>query len=164
LEQKGNYKKGLASGEWSWYFPNGELKRLEYYRKGREDGESTEYDENGKVINKGVYVDGLRTGEWFLTIGDHEEKGEFIDDEKNGDWISYYKNNEQVYFKGEYSLGAPVGKHEYFYSNGLTKAEGKHQAGERHGDWKFYNDDGSIKLVIRYENGVEKRLNGEKIQ
>ena len=99
LEQKGNFKKSLASGEWSWYFPNGELKRLEYYRKGREDGESIEYDNKGKIINKGVYLDGLKTGKWFLTIGDHEDNGEFIDDEKNGIWTSYYKDNEQLYFK-----------------------------------------------------------------
>lgn len=164
LEQRGNYKNSLASGEWLWYFPNGELKRQEYYRKGREDGESIEYAIDGKIINRGMYVDGLRTGDWFLTVGDHEDNGEFIDDEKNGVWKSYYTGNKQLYFKGEYSLGAPVGKHEYFYSNGITKAEGKHQAGERHGDWKFYNTDASIELLIKYENGVEVRLNGEKIQ
>ena len=45
----------------------------------------------------------------------------------------------------------------------MKKSEGKHVGGERHGDWKFYNKDGTIRLVIRYTNGIETRLDGEKI-
>ncbi len=163
IEQRGNFKNNLASGEWTWYFKTGETKRLEYYRKGREDGESIEYDEAGRVINHGNYIDGLRTGNWFLTIGDYEEKGEFIDDEKNGKWKSFYVKTEKIYFEGEYSIGSPIKKHVYYYSDGMKKGEGKHQAGERNGDWKFYNVDGTIRLVIRYNNGIETRLDGEKI-
>lgn len=163
LEQKGNYKNNLPSGEWVWYFKNREIKRQEYYRKGREDGESIEYDEQNRIVNSGNYVDGLRTGSWFLTTGDYEEEGEYIDDEKNGKWKSIYKSNEQIYFEGEYSLGVPIKKHVYYFPNGLKKAEGKHQGGERHGDWKFYKEDGTIRLVIRYTNGIETRLNGEKL-
>jgi len=163
LEQKGKFKKGKASGEWIWFFKSGETKREEYYRKGKEDGESVEYDKNGGVINRGNYVDGYKTGEWFLTVGDYTEEGEFIDDEKNGKWVSYYKKTGNQYFEGEYSLGIPIKKHIYYYANGIKKEEGKHEGGERHGDWKFYNRDGSIKLIIRYTNGLETRINGEKV-
>lgn len=163
IEQKGNYKNNLASGEWIWYFKSGEVKRQEYYRKGREDGKSIEFSEDGGIINNGNYIDGLRTGDWFLTIGDHEENGEYIDNEKNDKWRSYYLKTKSIYFEGEFSLGIPVKKHIYYYPNGMKKSEGKHVGGERHGDWKFYNDDGTIRLVIRYTNGLETRLDGEKI-
>ncbi len=163
LEQKGNYKKNLPSGEWVWYFKSKEIKRKEYYRRGREDGESMEYDEEGEIVNSGNYIDGLRTGAWFLTIGDYEEKGEFIDDEKEGEWEGTYKKTGQIYFEGEYSLGVPIKKHIYYFPNGIRKSEGKHEGGERNGDWKFYNEDGTIRLIIRYTNGIESRLNGEKL-
>ena len=163
LEQEGIYKKNLVSGEWIWYFKNGSVKRQEYYRKGREDGRSIEYSEEGGIINNGNYVDGLRTGDWFITIGDHEEKGEYIDDDKNGKWKSFYLKTNNIYFEGEYSQGVALKKHIYYYPNGMKKIEGKHTGGERHGDWKFYNKDGTIKLVIKYTKGVETKLDGEKI-
>jgi hypothetical protein len=31
------------------------------------------------------------------------------------------------------------------------------------GDWKKYNYDGSLFLVISYENGIEKKYDGMKI-
>ena len=163
LEQEGSYKKNMVSGAWTWYFKNGAVKREEYYRKGREEGKSIEYSEEGVIINNGNYVDGLRTGDWFLTIGDHEEKGEYIDDDKNGKWKSFYLKTNSIYFEGEYSQGIALKKHTYYYPNGMKKSEGKHVGGERHGDWKFYNKDGTIRLVIRYTNGIETRLDGEKI-
>ena len=163
LEQRGKYKKDKPTGEWVWYFKNKEIKRQEYYRKGREDGESVEYDIQGKTINKGNYIDGLRTGDWFLTIGDYEEEGQFIDDEKNGDWKMFYKKTDQLYFQGEYAIGIPIKRHTYYWPNGQKKEEGKFQAGERHGDWKFFNNDGTVRLTIRYDNGIEVKINGEKV-
>jgi len=163
LEQRGKYKKDKPTGEWVWYFKNKEIKRQEYYRKGREDGESVEYNTEGKTINNGNYVDGLRTGPWFLTIGDYEEKGEFIDDEKNGVWKMYFKQSDNLYFQGEYAIGIPIKKHTYYWPNGQKKEEGKFQAGERQGDWKFFNLDGTVRLTIRYDNGIEVKINGEKV-
>lgn len=164
VEQVGSYAAGDQMGTWKWYYPNGDLHRKESYRMDEEDGKSVEYNREGKVINEGEYIDGKKNGEWTYEVGDHIEKGEYIDGNRDGVWKHYYKKNEQLKFEGEYLDGTPKGEHVYYYPNGKKMLEGSYEMGERHGTWKRYDRTGRVILRIEYENGVEKRVEGKKIE
>ncbi len=163
LEQKGNYKEDLPVGNWKWLFSDGSIHREENYRRGKEDGHAIEYDSTGKVINEGDYIDGLKSGMWMLTINDHTEKGEYVDGEKNGVWTWYYDNGNRA-FEGEFALGVPVGRHRYWYFNGIVKMKGDYEGGELNGTWQYFDESGMLQVETEYEQGKAIRMNGQKIK
>jgi len=162
-EQRGKYKNDLPEGAWLWYYESGKRWREEQFRKGKEDGLMIEYDEKDKIVAQGEFVDGLKNGPWIMEVGDHREEGAFVDGEKHGVWKWIY-DGKQVIFIGEFNNGIPIGKHKFYFSNGVLKEEGKFKSGERHGDWKFYLDDGSVHYVIQYNLGEEKKIDGMKTE
>lgn len=164
LEQKGRYiEDELVQGTWTWYFPNGNVKRAEDFRRGIEDGLYVEYNDTGKVIVRGEFIDGLEEGDWIYDVGDHLEKGSYSSGQKEGEWISTYTNGNK-YFQGSYEGGLEIGKHTYFYESGTKRLEGKYQSGEKNGRWKRYYEDGTLMLEIDYKRGTERKLNGKTIR
>ncbi len=162
VEQKGRYANGLAQNQWIWFYQNGAMHREENYRKGREDGSSIEYDSTGAVITQGEYIDGLKEGEWTYVVGDHTEKGKYKDGLKDGIWKHTYQSG-RTYFIGEFIGGEPQGKHRWYYPNGQLRTEGKYAAGLQQGDWDLYTEAGELKMTIRYLNGEEVRIDGQKL-
>jgi len=162
VEQKGKYLNSLAQGQWQWFYENGGLHREELYRKGREDGASVEYDEQGAVITQGEYLDGQKEGKWTYEVGDHKEVGAYKDGSKEGPWIFTYSTGRK-YFTGEFLGGEPIGKHKWYWPNGELKIEGRYTAGMEQGDFTHYSEQGDPTLVIKYRDGVEMRIDGEKV-
>jgi antitoxin component YwqK of YwqJK toxin-antitoxin module len=171
IEQIGKFSKnGRYEGTWKWYFDNGQLAKEESYRNGVRDGLSTEYDETGRVIEEGEFVDGNEDGPWFGITGDSYIRGTYRDGLRTGLWYGFYLDpHENVtdsicYFKGSFLEDNPNGKHIYYWENGKIKDEGKYVNGQREGDWYKYNSDGTLFLVITYNQGVETRFDGVKIK
>jgi len=162
VSQKGSYRKGKPHGEWRWYHRDGSIKREETYRRGRGDGEAVEYDEEGNVVAKGSYIDGLKDGDWFYTVGDHTVTGAYRDGEKQGKWLGVYENGK-TQFKGEFSSGLAIGKQKFYFANGFIQQEGKFNSGRKNGDWNIYTDDGELLLTVKFRNGIETHLEGNKI-
>lgn len=163
-EQKGSYDKGEQEGVWKWFYKNGELHRKEHYEDGKEEGRSVEYARNGEVITEGRYIEGKKNGEWTYEVGDHVEKGEYVDGRRTDVWKHFYKQSGELKYKGEYLDGTPKGKHVWFYPNGRKMLEGKFKMGVKDGPWKRYNKKGRVVLTIRYDKGVEKEVNGQRIE
>jgi antitoxin component YwqK of YwqJK toxin-antitoxin module len=164
LEQIGSYVKGEPDGEWLWYFPNGELWRVENFFNGREDGISIEYNDTGAVIAKGQYIDGFREGLWTLKINDHREEGKYFEGQRTGTWRSYYLSNNQLRFEGQYESGIRNGSFVFYYDNGQIRRRGQYLGNKRDGLWEFFTPDGERIITIEYEEGEETRYNGEKIK
>ena len=79
---KGRYSGGYASGYWSYFYMNGQLKaRGRYYRA--EDQKLSGMIENGKV------------GKWtfWYKNGSRRMMGTYKNNIKNGDWIFWHQNN-----------------------------------------------------------------------
>ncbi len=161
-EQEGTYLRGLPDGLWTWYYENGNLLREESYFNGREDGESIEYDINGIIVTKGSYLNGEKEGEWMYRVGDNYEKGSYDTGLKTGTWYSYYPN-EELRFEGEYIQGQANGRHKYYYPDGSLKEERYYEMGIRERNWKKYDELGNLTMTITYQNNVEYRINGQKI-
>ena len=162
VEQKGKYLNGLAQGTWQWYYEGGSLHREELYRKGREDGASAEYDEQGKVLTQGEYIDGQREGKWLYEVGDHKEEGAYKGGLKDGPWTYTYEDGGK-YFTGSFVDGEPNGKHKWYWPNGQLRLEGRFTMGLEQGDFTYYNEGGVVLLVIKYRDGKEIRIDGERV-
>lgn len=162
-EQKGVYKMGKPDGLWMWYYENGKLLREEEFTDGLEDGHLVEYNDSGTIITKGYYEDGRKERYWISVSGDQREEGAYVDDRRSGIW-KYYYTSEKLRYEGEYVDGEPHGRHVYYYDNGVMEEEREYLMGVRNGEWKKYNRDGSIALVITYDNGMEVKYGGVKVK
>ncbi len=162
VEQKGKYAMGAANGRWQWFYESGSLHREELYRKGREDGASVEYDEDGKVLTQGEYIDGLREGKWLYEVGDHKEEGAYKAGLRDGPWVYTYGDGSK-YFTGSFVDGEPNGKHKWYWPNGQLRLEGRYALGLEQGDFTYYTETGMIALVIKYRDGAEVRIDGERV-
>ena len=163
-EQEGTFKDNQLSGEWNWYYANGQLRRKEFYNRQEQiEGTVYEYDSLGNELTQGDYYNGVREGSWFYHVGDFKEVGSYSMGLEDGVWKHYYKNGKLA-FMGEYSDGEPKGKHVYYHLNGLIKEEGKYLGGEKHGNWHEYNDRGELIQVIEYKRGEINRIDGFKVE
>jgi antitoxin component YwqK of YwqJK toxin-antitoxin module len=162
VEQKGKYLNGLPQGTWQWFYANGRKHREELYRRGREDGASVEYDEEGEVIVQGDYIDGLKDGEWYYKVGDHKEVGVYKDGMKDGPWLHTYDNGKKN-FTGSFINGDRHGKHKWYYYNGQLKLEGRFSMGVEQGDFVHYNEQGYPVTTIKFRDGAEIKIDGERI-
>lgn len=164
VEQEGFYdEQGLYTNEWKWYYENGKLLRKEEYRKGIEDGYLEEFDKEGDLITSGEFFDGEREGEWFYKLNDHEEIGKFRYGQRNGYWEFKYSNGKTS-FEGNYVDGEPEGKHKYYNTAGVLIREENYSYGKKDGKWKWYDSFGAELMSITYKEGVEKKINGQKVK
>jgi antitoxin component YwqK of YwqJK toxin-antitoxin module len=164
VEQTGVYdKQGRPRGEWVWYYPSGNILREEAYLDGLLDGLTSEYSEEGIVIAEGEFIEGEEEGPWIYQYGDHREEGNYSYGMRNGVW-KYYTSEGQLMFEGEFIEDNPNGKHVYYFDNGKVKDEIEYMMGFKEGNWKKYNPDGTLFLVISYENGIEKKYDGITIK
>ena len=161
-EQQGKYENGLLSGTWKWYYPSGKLLREENYRKGKLNGSYLELadDSLGTILLQGEYLDGLRQGPWKELLNGLVREGNYVEGERDGEWI--FRRGEVVVFSGSFQMGVAIGKHEYFYDNGKLESKGEFEGGEKSGDWKYYDELGTVVQTLFYEQGVLTKVNGQK--
>lgn len=69
-------------------------------------------------------------------------------------WYSY---GRMVSAGEEDKEGNNIGYWNYFFNNGIKKAEGAFIGGKKDGEWKYYYENGTIKKQITYKNGEEVR-------
>ncbi len=164
IEQKGKYSKiGLPTGKWLWYHENGKILIDENYKGGKREGQFTEYDTDSKIITQGEYLDGLKEGKWIYQINDYREEGNYKLDNRDSVWIHFFVEKNQIRYKGNFIDGEPDGKHIRYYENGNVWYEGKYETGKKAGDWKYYDELGTLFLTITYEDDIEVKFDGIKL-
>lgn len=165
IEQNGTYNKnGTPINEWNFYHENAALYKNEYYLDGELEGEYIEYNDTGKIIVKGQYVEGFEMGEWEYRIGDIIQKGTYQDGVEVGWWVYTSVPGGNIVFKGKYFDGKPTGKHTYYYPNAKKKLEANYELGIRNGNWKYYDENGYLFLIITYRQGIEIKYNNTIIK
>lgn len=162
IEQEGEYVKGKYNGLWTFYYYSGAIWKEEEYFNGLEEGNYNEFDELGNILVTGEYFDGEREGKWIIQINDNKAEGKYVTGLMDGRWKLYYDNGS-LRFEGSYVQGRPEGKHKYYYPNGNLKEEQFYSSGLRQRNWKKYSEDGILKITITYQNDVEYRINGFKV-
>ena len=163
-EQEGVIKENVLNGQWTWYYQNGQIKKVEFFnRQGKLEGEQIEYDSLGNELAKGEFYNGVKEGPWFYHVGDFKETGNFVGGDPDGMWTHYYMNGK-VAFKGLFAYGEPKGKHIYYHKNGIKKLVGKYSGGLKVGVWKEYSEKNELIETIHYKNGEIFKINGFRVK
>jgi antitoxin component YwqK of YwqJK toxin-antitoxin module len=141
--ENGEYVNGQRDGKWvrqlssctELYFSNGNLTKqigyfnsectivrlVEQFVNGKHHGNYVRYAEDGTIISQGMYIGGLKEGEWLEYGNDLISRkmvlaaGKYVNDQRNGEW-----NNLGVFYKD------------------LTEADGKWEATKVLQSWKRY--------------------------
>ncbi|MEI6765579.1 MAG: hypothetical protein WCM76_08050 [Bacteroidota bacterium] len=161
-EQKGTYNAaGKIDGIWRWYFESGNLRKEEAFSDGLPDGPMKELSDSGSIIISGNFVDGEEDGEWIYKVGDDTENGSYVNGKRDGLWKQY--SSGILYFDGSYVDGNANGDHIWYYENGKIREKGSFVMGKKEGNWSVFNEDGTKLITITFEDGVEKTIDGSKI-
>ena len=116
------------------------------------------YSRNGVLILEISYKDNKRNGEFVRyngITGRMLEKGAYVNDLKNGSFTKWYSNGAKR-VEGVYRKGLKNGIWSYYFKNspGIIRLNGNFKDGKKHGKWVFYDKNGTIRSIIKYDNGV----------
>lgn len=184
LTKKLNYKVDLRNGSSKEYYANGTVESEGEYKNDAAFGPWKSYFDNGKVYREGLYKDkGLRNGIWneYFRNGELSIKANYLNGKLNG-LSSYYDTDGKLYAEkkflenklkaekffnkdgsvlADFQIENDIEVTEY-YPNGERSAKGMYYAGERTGDWKLYDENGSwLSAKAHYEYGD---LNGTRTE
>jgi antitoxin component YwqK of YwqJK toxin-antitoxin module/Flp pilus assembly protein TadD len=163
--------KGVKTGTWTYYHPEGSVKRIENHETGevnlfRTDGSKQEtfflknekttgvvmiYFKGGPLKEKVNYVDDERHGggETYFTTGKIHETFTYEKGKLKGPAKVYYENG-QLSEDLNYVDGKLDGKYASFHVNGKRGATGSYKAGNSVGVWTIYYRNGQIQRTGSY--------------
>ena len=152
----GQYTKSRASGEWTYYHPNGAVAKRVGYLDGLPNGEIQVFNEEGKLINLRSYKRGARHGRWADYAYDQGEQlqvraYEFKEGKPHGAWKIWYKNGA-IRQEQNFKEGKPDGLAVEWSRSGEKRVEANFADGLRHGETVIYRRDGSV-LRRTFEEG-----------
>ncbi len=139
--KEADYRDGKLEGETKAWYPNGNLATQHLYAQGRLVGIGTLWDEDGNRITEEAYEDGkcVRTTEFYYRQSDFDlaasaAKGRIHMEtrRKNGFDVSFTR----------------------WHQNGTKAESGNYdEQGRQHGDWTFWQKDGSVSARGMWEHG-----------
>jgi len=81
---------------------------------------------------------------------------------RSGLWKSYYADGNEL-FEGKFIDDNANGEHTWYWDNGKIKKRGKYVMGRKNGDWKKYDKNGVLIIIISYSGGKEVKYDGINI-
>ncbi len=175
LIYEGQFKDDKPVGEWKRYHPGGQLKALIEYKG---DTAFTQlFDVWRKKVAEGNFVNQKKEGVWKIykenrVVADEEyrlglkngvshryyETGEvmeekyWINNKEEGNYQVFYKNG-QPYMQCKMKLGMRDGLFLTHFDNDRTEMEGGYKNNLRHGEWKYFDREGTHLYSLFYDNG-----------
>jgi uncharacterized protein len=153
LKETGVYFDDKRTGLWSTYFEDGVVRgEIEYVD---DHGRYTEYYHSGKVLAEGPRSANRNVGHWrfYAEDGTLESEGEYVNGKKNGTWEYRYPSGK-VSASGKFENDEAAGKWNYFFEDGTTSSTGEFVGGKKDGYWASFNNNGSVKSEISYNEGT----------
>ncbi len=182
LIKKEFYKNDLKDSVTILYYENQKDNRIYKtipFIKGIEEGSGFEYSLDQKIITiirykKGAILseekinrydkNGLKQDVWkeFYENGNLKTEARYIDDKLSGYYKEYTKDGKLLkavlYIDGEIHEDErlqTLDLRQEFYENGLPKVIGTYNVrGEKHGKFKYFNENGQLEEQIIYNNNV----------
>lgn len=156
----GNYTDKKRSGNWEFYYSNGE-KKFEgvFNENGQQEGLWKKYDNKGNLLKTDHYVHGQLSGEevMYYENGQVKFKGNYVNDMGEGEF-TYFMDCNVVSAKIMFHQDKRNGKAVFYTNNGTIYKECQYVNDELDGDFKTYYTDGQLQSAMHYENG---KLQGE---
>lgn len=110
------------------------------------------------IFEEGPEVDGERHGVWsrFHSDGAMRSQVTYDSGRPNGPY-SLYDNSGNVMEEGTWTRSANTGELRRYYPNGILRQiftfEG---TGKRHGEQRYYHDNGQLEMVVNMVKGAEQ--------
>jgi antitoxin component YwqK of YwqJK toxin-antitoxin module/cytochrome c-type biogenesis protein CcmH/NrfG len=172
LATRGQFNKnGERTGEWNWFYANGEKREVQKYVNGKAEGEGLFYDMEGvKAVSQGwkddvrhgkrieffpteapnsisTYTKGEFTGpyESFYPQGQTDYKVEVKEGKQEGEALAFYNDGSKMSVT-TFKEGLRQGSVNVYYKNGQLKEENNYEDDVAVGDYKYYYQDGQLKL------------------
>lgn len=179
IRYEGQFENGNPVGKFVYYGPKVN-KQKEIQHLGNGVAMAKFFNEAGIIMAEGKYVNEKKDSLWrFYKSGDLSLTEEYKNGVLNGKSIAFFDNGRpsvisfftdgkkdsvELEFtkKGKivkeisYKDGMKNGLFTIYYYDGNKELEGEHFNNEYVGELKSYNTDGSLRMVMVYENGVEK--------
>lgn len=177
---EGVFKDNNPVGEFKRYYEDGTLQSVLTFNESGSQAAALFYHPNGLKAAEGNYIDKKKEGLWkyysaktegykvseenflsdkrhglsrkFYSTGEIAETLNYINGIKEGEWLQFYVDGK-VCLKATYVNDRLEGTFLFCHPNGSPQAVGKYTADLRHGWWKIYNEDGTLKKQIEYKNG-----------
>lgn len=127
-----------------YYYPSGQIKRIETKQGSKKQGFTKTFDENGNVILSQIFINDTLYAE-----GNTDELGRKI-----GEWKYYWKNGK-LKSTGTYNVGLKNGAWKYYFETGELEQEGFWKNDKLDGEWIWYFKDGKTRCIMHFENGLE---------
>ncbi|MGB4655690.1 MAG: hypothetical protein WBH98_09695 [Bacteroidales bacterium] len=190
LVYKGQFKDDLPVGEFTYYYPNGNIQTVivhkdnniaeakNYFDNGilmatgkykdqKKQGKWEYYNKSGNLINIDIFDNGKKQGvcrQYYPTTGTILEECNYVNDKKDG-LLKQYFTDKSTKAEINFKDGMYQGKAVFYYPNKQVMMEGEYCNDHKIGKWTTYNDDGKIQSYIIYEDGQvveEKYFDKEK--
>lgn len=147
--------EGEMTGDWTWYYKNGQPSRTAHFEKGKAEGESIFYNERGVILRKVNFTNGLVEGvmEDFKLLGFKSEDKDYKQDKQNGKMIGYYPN-QSIHYEYQMKDDMYHGPFTVYYENGSIKSKGKYIANQYEGVVENYFRNGQQRSLETYKKGV----------
>ncbi len=154
LKEVAPFINGSKTGSGHHYYESGDLKIDYSITEGELDGPYKQYFLNGAVQRTYAITKGLTQGPYasYYDNGQVDEQGQYLDDNLHDKWMGYHPNGKLKY-SGAFEADNRFGKWEYFHANGnISEVIHYNEAGEKHGDYSTYTEDGALHHVFTYQN------------
>ncbi len=157
-----NFRNNVKHGDYQIFYKNGKLKRKSRFENGYEDGVAKEYDSVGLVISQLTYKKGYLTDREYINRYDRNGK-------QHGKWKWFYESGELMK-EAMYKHGILDGYTKDYTIQGDLALIRKFEDGEEILDAPElqkleiktdYYDNGSIKTVASYKNGLPEGVRRE---
>jgi antitoxin component YwqK of YwqJK toxin-antitoxin module len=141
-----------ADGFYREYYNSGKPFVEGTYTRGRQTGEWTYWFENGNVNRKATYKDGQPDGAWEVRREDGTlaAKHSFREGQRHGEWIAYDKTGEQPLREERYDNGKADGVWKSWFPNGQLHQQSSFKQGKRDGVSTEWTEKGEKRAEISY--------------
>ena len=166
LVSEGNRKNSLLDSVWFFYNDSGDTTLIIHYKQGKKDGERVQFFQDERIVETWVddsiispvlaytYTGKLKRQTPYVDGVPHGMEKEF---DTAGHIVKLSHYNHGVLTKREQinrtdQFGYKQGNWKYFWDNGNLKMEGTYVNDKRHGYFKEYDEEGNFLSVEKYDN------------
>lgn len=178
---EGTFIDDRPAGVFKRYTEEGNLLSELNYTAGRDEAVAIFYYGDGAKAAEGKYISRKKEGLWKFWSATQPHYlicEEFYDNDirnglskkyfadsvlaekvvwdlgnRSGEWLQYYPDGS-ICLRAEFMAGKLEGPMSYYHPNGKLQYEGRYHDDLRTGDWMVFNEDGTLKQIITYRDGV----------
>ena len=127
LAQKGNFIDNKMNGTWLTWYSNGKLKDSGNFHNQVMTGFWKTWNEEGTLIRTCNYKDEISKDDLLIAL--------------------YAKEGSKIF------RGIKEGTFSTYYKTGEIESTGNYSADQINGEWRWYNENGSLSTIEQYSNG-----------